>query len=126
MLPLLPALILLLLQGPSNFERLVVDGRLPAALEAIHRQMASSESEQLSDRDQQELASLLSGGIDSQLSHAFLALFKKHEPANQPRQVASNSQNSRVPDLDLPHGPRDGFERSQRSRDGPFAFGSVR
>jgi len=39
MLPLLPALLLLLLQGPSNIERLAQDGRLPEALDSLHRQM---------------------------------------------------------------------------------------
>ena len=125
MLPLLPALILLWLQGPSNFERLAVDGRLPAALEAIHRQMASSESENLSDRDQQELASLLAGGIDSQLSHAFLALFKKNKSAIQPRVLATDSISTPIPDQDSAKDPRDGYERSQRSRDGPSVIGSV-
>lgn len=38
MLPILPILILLLL-GPANAERLAVEGRLPAALLAVHRAM---------------------------------------------------------------------------------------
>ena len=119
MLPLLPALILLLLQGPSNFERLAVDGRLPAALEAIHRQMANTGSEQLSDRDQEALASLLASGIDSHFSHTFLALFHKSEARQQNPIVASKACTGwRRETADSPP-PPDGFTRSQRTRDGP-------
>ena len=39
MFPILPILILLLL-GPANAERLAVEGRLPAVLLAFHRTMA--------------------------------------------------------------------------------------
>lgn len=39
MFPILPVLILLLL-GPANAERLAVEGRLPATLLAVHRAMA--------------------------------------------------------------------------------------
>jgi len=38
MFPILPILILLLM-GPANAERLAVEGRLPAALLAVHRSM---------------------------------------------------------------------------------------
>lgn len=40
MFPILPILILLLM-GPANAERLAVEGRLPAALLAVHRQMVA-------------------------------------------------------------------------------------
>jgi hypothetical protein len=40
MFPILPILILLLL-GPTNVERLAVEGRLPAALLAAHRSMVA-------------------------------------------------------------------------------------
>jgi hypothetical protein len=40
MFPILPILILLLL-GPANAERLAVEGRLPAALLAAHRSMVA-------------------------------------------------------------------------------------
>ena len=40
MFPLFPILILLLL-GPANAERLAVEGRLPAALLAVHRSMVA-------------------------------------------------------------------------------------
>ncbi|GEM_PF-5821497 len=39
MFPILPLLILLLM-GPANAERLAVEGRLPPALLAVHRAMA--------------------------------------------------------------------------------------
>ena len=40
MFPILPILILLLM-GPANAERLAVEGRLPAALLAAHRSMVA-------------------------------------------------------------------------------------
>src|SRR4051794_16630366 len=76
MLPLLPALILLILQGPTNVERMALDGRLPAALDAIHRQMESSGSERaaLSRADGMAMASLLAISGDPHLSQALATL----------------------------------------------------
>jgi len=125
MLPLLPALILLLLQGPSSFERLVVDGRLPAALEAMHRQMANPGSEKLSDRDQEVLATLLAASGDGPLNHSFFAYLLNREERNQAQVIVADE--SRAPiDLcgDSPP-PQDGFERYARTRDGPVTSGSA-
>jgi hypothetical protein len=125
MLPLLPALILFLLQGPSNFERLAVDGRLPAALDAIHRQMDRPGIEQLSERDQETLASLLAAGLDTQFSNAFFAYLNRgnehpHTPILASKELGRPILASRgVPPT------QEGFERFQRSRDGPAISGSA-
>ena len=66
MLPLLPALILLILQGPTNVERMALDGRLPAVLNAIHRQMEATPGERtaLSRADGVALVSAVYGSDD--------------------------------------------------------------
>jgi hypothetical protein len=119
MLPLLPALILMLLQGPSNFERFAVDGRLPAALEAIHRQMAMTGTERLSEREEQALASLIAAGSSAQLTRALMSFFWLDD--EKPRLTTPISRDPSRPvacTCESPP-PQDGFERSQRTRDGP-------
>jgi|GEM_PF-1135084 len=129
MLPLLPALLLLILQGPSSIERMALDGRLPAALEAIHQQMESRDhtSPAMSKADEAMLASLLAMSGDPQVSHALIKLLSLGEPVA----FASAPRLEIEPETDDPPNPRperdtvvlvDGFAESQRSRDGPFCL----
>jgi hypothetical protein len=126
MLPFIPALILLLLQGPSNFERLAMDARLPAALEAIHRQMAEPGGSQLSEREEQALASLIAAGTNVQLTRALISFLwngpettSKSDPSSIELAIPVIGNNASPP-------PQDGFERSQRTRDGPAILGATR
>jgi hypothetical protein len=121
MLPLLPALILLLLQGPSNFARLAVAGKLPAVLDAFHRQLAQPGASQLSEREEQVLASLIAATSTTQLSHALLSYLRAGDerpgtPEFSPRVVIV---------LSAPPLLQDGFTRSQRTRDGPLTIGAT-
>jgi hypothetical protein len=116
MLPLLPALILLLLQGPSNVERLAHDGRLPAALQAIHQQMDRPEA-----FPGDVLASLIAVSNDLELSkalYALLSLKAKDDPQPTALPVVERTVvlPSAVPALS------EGYFRSQRTRDGPSAL----
>ena len=127
MLPLLPALLLLILQGPSSLEKMASDGRLPAALEAIHQQMESREpgSTSLSEADEAVLASLLALSSDPHVSHALLQLLSLDSccvPVETGRPIGLDWN---LDDPPLPIEGRwiaalaDGFAHSQRSRDGP-------
>ena len=119
MFPILPALILLLLQGPSNFERLSVDGRLPGALEAIHHRMALPGAQRLTDHEEQALASLIAAGASIDLTRALMSLLWTADETprlNAPETVAF-AQPADYPATSAP--PKDGFARSQRTRDGP-------
>ncbi len=129
MLPLLPALLLLILQGPSSIEKMALDGRLPAALEAIHQQMESRDhkSPAMSKADEAMLASLLAMSGDPQISHALIKLLSLGEPAYVPAVPHLEVE----PEQDDPPNtyaecdsavPVDGFAKSQRSRDGPFSI----
>ena len=126
MLPLLPALLLLILQGPSSVERMALDGRLPAALEAIHRQMESQDhkSPSVSKADEAMLASLLALSVDPQVSHALIKLLSLGEPAltRKPTIAIEAQAESPPPIAECDSAvPVEGFAESQRSRDGPFA-----
>ncbi len=119
MLPLLPALILLLLQGPSNFERLAIGARLPEALEAIHRQMSEPGSSSLARGDEQALADLIATKSGAELTQALISFL-----CGRP-EIVRDRQNlvEHVPTGSFPEpstsSASDGFARSQRSRDGP-------
>ncbi len=137
MLQLLPALILLLLNGPANIERMAEGGALPAALAAIQHRIDSGESASLSqDRaDRFALASLLSLSGDSQISHALVRLLisdlgsrisdlRESDVAPDGRffQLEPLDSDQRSPIRDPISGiAQEGFAESQRSRDGPFA-----
>jgi len=124
MLPFLPALIMLLLQGPSNFERLAVNGRLPDAFEAMNRQIGQPGAAVLSERQEQAIASLIAAGSTAQqLSHALWSfLFQSivSEPAPVPAEPAQAIiQGEAAPPSSS------GFAKSQRSRDGPATPGAA-
>jgi hypothetical protein len=137
MLPLLPALILLLLNGPANIERMAEVGALPAALAAIQHRIDSGETVSLSQAraDQFALASLLSLSGDPQISHALARLLISDlgsrttdlgesdvAPASRLVELESLGSNQISPIRDpQSEFPQDGFADSQRSRDGPFA-----
>jgi len=125
MLPLLPALILLLLQGPSSFERLAVDGRLPAALEAINRQIVQPGSEKLSEREEQALASLIAAGTSAELTRVLMSfLWQDGAKPQTSKPIDLESSRPIVCHLNC-LSLQDGFERSQRTRDGPTIVGAV-
>ena len=69
MLPFLPALLLLLLQGPASIERTARTGQLPGALEALHRQ-ATSSPDRGCVADDVVFASLIACGSDRHVSLA--------------------------------------------------------
>lgn len=102
MLPLLPALLLLILQGPSSVERMALEGRLPAALEAIHRQMEAGDP-------QGALIRLLSLGEPATDTKATPHLTVEEDKQDTPPPAEPSS--TRI---------TKGFAKSQRSRDGPF------
>jgi hypothetical protein len=114
MFPLLPAILLLLLHGPTGAERLGLRGRVAEPLEAISRSMHEGGS--LRDADRVVLAKLLSAAQSAGLSDAILAFLQDR------RLVHSQGR----PALDVPASIRpavvrtnEGFARSIRARDGP-------
>jgi hypothetical protein len=123
MLPLLPALILLILQGPSDMERVTRDARLPAALSALTRHIEGGHDRSFTDEEQAAIASLLATSRDPELAHALLLIL----------QTGSVGSGHRPPDLGderlEPGGappptlgrPSEGFLQAQRTRDGPSA-----
>jgi len=127
MLPLLPALILLLLNGPANLERMAEHGALPKALQAIHQRSLDNDQKLDSAKaDQFALASLLSLTGDPQLSSALAQIFSI-QVAAEAQPVSSTfsqaeSDDSDPPPVDRTIGtPQRGFLSSQRSRDGPLS-----
>lgn len=117
MFPLLPALILLFLNGPAHMERLAEGGALPAALMAVQQRLEAPDKQ----AGQLALASLLAFSGDKEASKVLvkiLALQALEE--GQPLQV----QMSTEPKVDPPQEQclgqtQEGFLQSQRSRDGP-------
>jgi len=129
MLPLLPALILLLLNGPANIERMAAHGSLPAALAAIQQRADAPRNGQLSGAtaEQYALASLLSLTGDPQVSRALAQIFSLQVacevlPSAQPQAAAEADSSGEPPPIARSIGkPHRGFLHSQRSRDGPFS-----
>lgn len=126
MLPLLPALILLLLNGPANIERLAEGGALPAALAAIQQRIDTPQTRgSLQARaDHLAMASLLSLSGDPQISRALARLLAfnvvSDEPKPVPAGVTAEPEDTEPPPIERSLGkPQDGFLRCQRSRDGP-------
>lgn len=128
MLPLLPALILLLLNGPANIERLAEGGALPAALAAIQQRVSAPQSQMSQARaDQYAFASLLSLSGDPQLSRALAQIFSinvacEAAPSAQPEKLLADESSGEPPPITRSIGkPHQGFLDSQRSRDGPLS-----
>ena len=129
MLPLLPALILLLLNGPANIERLAEGGALPAAIAAVQQKVAAAPNSNFAQAraDQLALASLLSLSGDPQLSKALAHIFAMHvdcdvQPSVQPDGLVQEEKGNEPPPIARSIGDtREGFLNSQRSRDGPLS-----
>lgn len=126
MLPFLPALILLLLHGPANIERLAEGGALPAALAAIQQRIDAPEHRALANKraDHLALASLLALSGDKEISSALARILSLNivcEPQAPAALQAEPEQGSDPPQERCLGRPQDGFLGSQRSRDGPLA-----
>lgn len=127
MLPFLPALILLLLHGPANIERLAEGGALPAALAAIQQRIDAPEHRALASKraDQLALASLLALSGDKEISNALARILAVNIVCETPAQAkpaileSEQTQDSDPPKERCLGRPQDGFIGSQRSRDGP-------
>jgi hypothetical protein len=123
--PLLPALLLLILQGPSSIEKMALEGRLPAVLEAMSRQMESDHHSVGSSKvDEAVLASFLAFSGNPSASHALYTLLCIGEPSAEPKKVVvAETQANLSPSVfdvgDSTQLPA-GHAGSQRSRDGPF------
>lgn len=108
MFPILPVLILLLLQGPSNVERLARDGRLPAVLDAVHQELRLPAPERTIE-EETALVSLM----------ALLGPGETESPAPKPiREIPTRIE---IPVVVAPV-PTAGYETCRRTRDGPFLF----
>lgn len=102
-----------------------MDARLPAALEAIHRQMAEPGGSQLSEREEQALASLIAAGTNVQLTRALMSfLWNGPETASKIDPSSFELANPIIGSNASPP-PQDDFGRSQRTRDGPAIFGAI-
>lgn len=140
MLPLLPALILLLLHGPAKIERMADGGALPAALAAMQRRMGCDQQTALSQvkTNQYALASLLSMRGDPQLRQALIQILTISDRGSRIEDLNSSECNPaarllRLEDEFVNRGlciadrasaigtPSDGFANSIRSRAGPFS-----
>jgi hypothetical protein len=124
MLPLLPALILFLLNGPANIERLAEGGALPAMLAAIQQRIDAQpvSHEEARRGDSLALASLLSLSADPRVSHALVRILVLGVDACPPHDCKPPALASRPepPAAEESIGrPHSGYLRSQRSRDGP-------
>lgn len=126
MLPILPALLLLILQGPSSIEKMALDGRLPAALEAVSRRMEAQDhrSGSMEKADAAVLASLLALSGDPDLSHALIQLLSLDQGSDNSgkaklRKLDEWVERVRLDTKSEPILPEPSLE-SQRSRDGPF------
>jgi hypothetical protein len=120
MLPLLPAILLLLLQGPAGPERIAHE-RLTGAIQALHRQIgASHESGAVSD--EVVFATLLAASHDNALSRALLQALDLYAGPVSERpepQLAYAEPRSPVPVPPSLGTPGKGFFTCGRTRDGP-------
>lgn len=117
MLPILPALILLLLQGHSNLERLAREGRLPMGLDAIYRDVDQPELARSMASDS-VFASLLASR-DAQLSSILSVLLGPSKPQEPSRSVApSEEPRAATPSVKF-EALHPGFAKGSRTRDGP-------
>lgn len=128
MLSLIPAVLLLILQGPAGLEQSRFDGKLAEALRvwaAKHSVRAPSCLSDLVEQGGPELESLLHMGQESPEFSRFLAeVFQfaacEARPASSPN--APVAERSAPPPSERCHGePAQGFLKSCRTRDGPAA-----
>jgi hypothetical protein len=116
MLPILPALLFLLLHGPSNVERLAQEGRLPAGLEGMRRETAQVAA--TPDRRSQAAMVAMLSSHDPCLTQALIELFRPDEPEPVAPPVAQTIRPA-TPIEPLVRSIADGFSECRRSRDGP-------
>jgi hypothetical protein len=111
MFPILPVLLLLLFSGPANIERMAVEGRLPAAIEAIQRLDAPPS-------EREAYASLLAASKDPDFAKAIFTLltWSRAETLGSVPRVEAGYVAIAIGESPP---PRQGFSTSQRSRDGP-------
>ena len=123
MLPLLPALILLFLQGPAGIERMAWNGQLPGALDALHRQIASA-PDKSGVAEEMVLASLIAASGDKSMSRALHHLLSLIEPTEErsQAQIVAREDSPPIPIPPALGDLRDGCYDCQRSRDGPLSI----
>ncbi len=126
MLPILPALLLLILQGPSTIEVMASEGRLPAALQAVSRRLESQDQRigNLEEVDAAVLASFLAIGNDSDISRVLFHLlaletFTEPKPEVGTPELADEESPPPIFCAETPRFP-DAFVACRRSRDGPL------
>lgn len=124
MFPLIPALILLLLHGPANFEKLAETGRLPASLAVFQREAAHGPQEAEAARQdvsRRALATLIAASGNRELTQAFASMFVDALPAPAaPEEARPVTCEPAVVFFDEGPPPvSEGFSRFVRSRDGP-------
>lgn len=128
MLPLLPAILLLLLNGPAGLDGVARDACLPEAIKALHRQIGESKDTEpkrallKSIESELILASLLAGTSDTDLSKAISELLllvsldappPKQAPPEEPAKEQTGFIEPQQVRLSL------GYCHTARSRDGP-------
>lgn len=133
MLPLIPALLLLAMHGPSGLERLNHEGKLPKAIRVLERVLASVElrtvdkkTSLLEGETERALRSLSVIAAHPEFSKALWELFERSfsladiSPATELFQI----QDSDVPDSGRMNraleSNRDGYLQSRRTRAGPI------
>lgn len=121
MLPLLPAILLLLLQGSAGSQSAAWGEQLPGAITALHRQLSIG-GDKLRAADEAVFASLLAASTDEEISKALLQILTFIED----REVETKARHTRPidesPPIDIPRCIGDsqaGFFDCRRTRDGP-------
>lgn len=126
MIPLLPALILLLLNGPAGLDP-QRGGDLPEALKALQRRCQRPLDVADAHRFESDLvmASLIAAQGDEELGKVvqeLLQLMGDTAPAEQIQFASESPEAGSLPPWpDLPRRTQSGHGTSQRTRDGPFA-----
>lgn len=121
MLPLLPALILLLLQGPAGIERMAWNGQLPGAIDALHRQISEG-PDGVAAAENAVFASLLAVSSDRSMSRALLQLLAYVDVSTPETSAPILASEECGPPITVPPSlgsPDEGYFTCRRSRDGP-------
>ncbi len=122
MLPFLPALILLILQGPAGIERMAAAGQLPSALNALHPRVASMPEAR--SADDAAIASILAMTSGRDMSRALLQLLTWVQPEEPEQPMTATVTDERKSPIPVPPSlgaPSDGYFACRRSRDGPVS-----
>ena len=119
MLPLIPALILLFLQGASRVDA-GAQGRLGTAVEAAHRSVGHV---RISVQGDTLLASLLAAGHDPEISRALFSLFQAEEKPSACPRLPKLAEPAPAPPIAAPPLKyADPCIGEVRSRDGPLSI----